>query len=232
MLVHFNRRSDAALATASLARELGADALIDGCDFADAAQTTDFVARAFARWSTIDAWVHCAGADVLTGDAANLTFDQKLRRLIDVDLLGAIHAGRLVGERLQSQSKAQVDRAPPSMVFVGWDQAGEGMEGDAGQMFAPVKAGVEAFAKSLAQQLAPAVRVNVIAPGWIKTSWGQRTSDYWNERAINQSLMKRWGEPNDIAAAAVFLSAPTSAFITGQTLAINGGWNRRYETSP
>lgn len=230
LVIQYHRQAEAALATASSARQRGADAVIDCCDFADLGQSSAFIARAFDRWPSIDAWVHCAGADVLTGELADQPFDRKLRRLIDVDLIGAIHAGRTVGERLRVQAKTDAGRKVPSMIFIGWDQATEGMEGEGGQIFSPIKAGVEAFAKSLAQDLAPAVRVNVIAPGWIKTAWGQSTSDYWNQRAANQSLMNRWGDPCDIAAAAVFLSTPTNDFITGQTLAINGGWNRRYKT--
>jgi len=230
LLVHFNRSIDAAESTAKQVGELGTSAVIDRCDFANPADTTEFVARAFDRWLTIDAWVHCAGADVLTGEAAQWSFERKLLRLINVDFVGSILLGRMVGERLRNQATMLKREFPASVLFIGWDQATEGMEGDAGQMFGPIKAGVEAFAKSLAQELSPIVRVNTIAPGWIQTEWGKTTSDYWNDRAINQSLMHRWGTPDDIAAAAVFLSTPSNDFITGQTIQVNGGWNRRYET--
>ncbi|MGV3483386.1 MAG: SDR family NAD(P)-dependent oxidoreductase [Planctomycetaceae bacterium] len=231
LLIHFHRNRDAAEATAKQVRDLGAEVTVDHCDFSEAAQSLAFVDRAFQRWPAIDTWVHCAGADVLTGEAANESFEQKLRRLIDVDLVGSIQTGRAAGERLRTQGKSAADGPPPSMIFIAWDQASEGMEGDAGQMFAPVKAGVDAFAKSLAQELAPWVRVNVIAPGWIKTAWGENTSGYWNDRAVHQSLMHRWGHPADIAAAAVFLSTPANQFVTAQTIVINGGWNRRYDVA-
>lgn len=230
LLVHFNRSLDAAEATAEQVRDLGATAITDHCDFADSEDAARFIDRSFQRWPSVDVWVHCAGADVLTGDAAQWSFEQKLDHLIRVDLVGSILMGRLVGERLRSQATAADRATPASMLFIGWDQATEGMEGDAGQMFGPIKAGVEAFSKSLAQELAPVVRVNTISPGWIQTEWGKSTSEYWNARATNQSLMHRWGTPDDIAAAAVFLSTPTNHFITGQTLQVNGGWNRRYET--
>ena len=54
------------------------------------------------------------------------------------------------------------------------------MEGDAGQMFGPVKAAVMAYANSLAQSVAPAIRVNTVAPGWIQTAWGESASEYWD----------------------------------------------------
>jgi 3-oxoacyl-[acyl-carrier protein] reductase len=76
----------------------------------------------------------------------------------------------------------------------------------------------------LAKSLAPQVRVNCLAPGWIKTAWGEQASAYWQERARQESLLQRWGTPEDVARAARFLVAPAAAFITGQVLAINGGF--------
>jgi 3-oxoacyl-[acyl-carrier protein] reductase len=127
----------------------------------------------------------------------------------------------------QATSANQPPVDPASIVFIGWDQALHGMEGDSGQMFAPVKAGVMAFAASLAQQVAPHVRVNTIAPGWIQTSWGASTSQYWQDRAKQQSLMDRWGTPEDVASAVVYVTNPKNSFLTGQTINVNGGWNRK-----
>jgi 3-oxoacyl-[acyl-carrier protein] reductase len=81
-----------------------------------------------------------------------------------------------------------------------------------------------AFTRSLARTLAPVVRVNCVAPGWIKTSWGAQASDAWQQRAIAESLLARWGTPEDVARAARFLSSPASSFITGQILNVNGGF--------
>ena len=103
------------------------------------------------------------------------------------------------------------------------------MEGDAGQMFGPIKAAVISFSQSLAQDLAPHVRVNCVTPGWIKTEWGKTTDDYWDRRARTSSLMNRWGTPEDVAAGVVFLISDQAGFVTGQVLDINGGWNRRFD---
>jgi len=107
---------------------------------------------------------------------------------------------------------------------VGWDQADTGMAGDSGQMFATAKGAVMAFTRSLAHTLAPTVRVNCLAPGWIRTQWGASTSEYWQQRAVRESLLRRWGTPADVARVARFLASPAAAFITGQTIAINGGF--------
>ena len=172
----------------------------------------------------IHTWVNNAGVDVLTGEFSQLDFNAKLQQLMQVDVIGTIHLARVVVPRMVSQSVS----LPPSMAFIGWDQSSAGMEGDAGQMFAPVKAAITAFAKSLAQSVAPQVRVNVVAPGWIQTSWGQAASEYWDARARDQSLMNRWGTPEDIARAIAFVSDPENSFFTGQVVQVNGGWNRQY----
>lgn len=228
LLLHCHRHREGAEQTAAQVRSSGCDAIVDQANFADAFDTSQFINRTLTRFARIDSWVHCAGADVLTGDAAAWTFEQKLKQLIEVDLVGSITTGRAVGSHFRKQASKDLAYPPPSLIFIGWDQATAGMEADAGQMFAPIKAAVEAFANSLAQELAPAVRVNTIAPGWIKTSWGECTSDYWNQRAKGQSLMNRWGTPDDVADAAIFLATPTHTFFTGQTIVVNGGWNRRF----
>jgi 3-oxoacyl-[acyl-carrier protein] reductase len=107
---------------------------------------------------------------------------------------------------------------------LGWDQADFGMEGDGGQLFGTIKAAVMAFTKSLAKSLAPEVRVNCLAPGWIRTDWGDVASEVWQERAQRESLAGRWGAPEDVAHVARFLASPAASFINGQVVPINGGF--------
>jgi 3-oxoacyl-[acyl-carrier protein] reductase len=65
--------------------------------------------------------------------------------------------------------------------------------------------------------------VNCVAPGWIQTEWGQQASDYWQRRAVEESLLARWGTPEDVARTVRFLVSPAAGFITGQVIAVNGG---------
>jgi 3-oxoacyl-[acyl-carrier protein] reductase len=106
---------------------------------------------------------------------------------------------------------------------MGWDQAETGMEGDSGELFAATKGAVLAFTRSLALSLAPAVRVNALAPGWIKTRWGESASATWQDRVRRETPLARWGAPEDVARVARFLVGPAAAFLTGQTIRINGG---------
>lgn len=237
LVIHYRSNFDGARATATMAEASGADCRLVRADLSQPDDVGRLAEEAFGCFGTVDAWVNNAGLDVLTGETAKWSFDAKLRALLDVDLCGTIALSRLVSERLIEQSRSEPELAPespsqssvlPSMVFIGWDQAPEGMEGDAGMMFGPVKAAVMAFANSLAQTTAPHVRVNTVAPGWIQTAWGETTQGYWDERARSQALMNRWGRPEDIAEAVAYLVSPSASFVTGQTINLNGGFNRRF----
>lgn len=225
VVVHYCHNSRGAEATAEILRGLGCDAITIAADLSEADDRVRLAEQTFDQLQTIDHWIHNAGADVLTGEAANWSWEQKLDRLWRVDVRGTILLARMIAPRMKAQSTPR----PSSMIFIGWDQAPHGMEGDAGMMFGPTKAAVMAFSKSLAQTLAPEVRVNTIAPGWIQTSWGNEADEYWDNRAKDQALMHRWGTPEDVARAAVYLTDPDNSFVTGQTIEVNGGWNRRMD---
>jgi 2-amino-4-hydroxy-6-hydroxymethyldihydropteridine diphosphokinase len=185
-------------------------------DVSDPAECRRLVETAWQTWDGLDVWVNNAGADTLTGEAAHWPFERKLDRLLEVDLKATVWLSRDVGGRMKSQGRGVI-------LNVGWDQADTGMEGDSGQLFGAVKAAVMAFSKSLALTLAPEVRVNCLAPGWIRTAWGETASERWQERVRRETPLGRWGTPQDVAAAARWLASPAAAFITGQVIRVNGG---------
>ena len=97
------------------------------------------------------------------------------------------------------------------------------MDGDSGQLFGAVKGAIICFTRSLSLGLAPSVRVNCLAPGWIRTAWGESASPAWQERVRKETPQNVWGLPEDVAQAAVWLAGPAAQFLTGQTIRINGG---------
>ncbi len=154
--------------------------------------------RALGR---LDVWINNAGADILTGGAA---------RLSRIDSWQA-------AELFARQEEGGV------IINMSWDHVVTGMAGPNPELYSAVKGGVLAFSKSLARSVAPRVRVNVIAPGFIETSFGAAASDEWRRTVVKSTPLKRWGTPDDVAGAAVFLASPAAAFLTGQTILVGGG---------
>lgn len=216
VIVHGRRKAAEAEEVASEIRDGGGRAAVLLADLADRAAGDRFVTDAWNLWGGLDAWLHLAGADTLTGESAKLPFDAKLDLLWSVDVLSTIRLCRAVGRRMRDQGSG-------SIVTMGWDQAETGMEGDSGELFAASKGAVMAFTRSLALSLAPSVRVNALAPGWIKTAWGEGASRSWHDRVLDETPLARWGTPADVAAVACFLVSPAAAFITGQVIRVNGG---------
>ena len=100
-----------------------------------------------------------------------------------------------------------------------------GITGNAGQAnYAASKAGMIAFTKSAAKELAKrSIRVNAIAPGFIKTRMTGKLPAELQEKVVQQIPLGRMGEPQEIAAVAVFLASDASRYITGQVLVVDGG---------
>lgn len=216
VIVHGRRSTESAESVASEIRQRGRRAEVLMADLADREVGDRLVDRAWAIWNGLDAWLHIAGADTLTGSAARLPFDAKLDLLWDVDVAATVRLCRSVG-RLMRENRGG------SIVTMGWDQAEIGMEGDSGELFAATKGAIMAFTRSLAVSLAPSVRVNALAPGWIKTEWGEGASSAWQARVLRETPLNRWGTPQDVARAARFLVGPGAGFLTGQVLRVNGG---------
>ena len=215
VLVHARRNGEGAEEVAGHARSLGRETRVLLADLSETSEQDGFVAAAW-NWRPIDIWINNAGANVLTGAAADWSFDEKLAAFWKLDVAATLRMSRAVGRRMQ-------ERGHGVILNMGWDQAESGMAGDSGEMFAAVKGAVMAATRSLAKSLAPAVRVNCLAPGWIRTEWGEQASDEWQRRAQRESLLDRWGQPEDVAQVARFLVSPAAGFINGQVIPINGG---------
>lgn len=217
VVVNYNRSAEQAEDVVREIQGLSGQAIAVQADIADPDSTGGLIETAGAEFGRIDVWVNNAGADILTGSGARLTDRQKLTMLTNVDLKGTIQCCWAVADVMQRQGGGVI-------INISWDQAVHGYPGTNPQMFSAVKAGVLAFSKSLAKTVAPAVRVNVLAPGWIATAFATEVmeQDYYAER-LAEIPMQRFGTPDEVAAAAVFLASDESAYITGAVLNVGGG---------
>jgi 3-oxoacyl-[acyl-carrier protein] reductase len=210
------RREASAVATEI--ERIGRRAAVFQLELSDPASISALTRELIEQFQRVDIWVNNAGADILTGDDARKSRIEKLDQLLMVDLRGTILASWEAANVMQEQSDGGV------IINMSWDHVLFGMEGRNPQMFSAVKGGILSFSKSLARSIAPKVRVNVLGPGWIETEFAATSMDPdYYRRVADSTPLGRWGAPDDVARAAVFLASPDSAFMTGQMLMIGGG---------
>jgi 3-oxoacyl-[acyl-carrier protein] reductase len=206
-----------ARAVAGEIEAVGRRAAVFRTDIADPSSVRALAPAARRALGRLDVWVNNAGADILTGAGASLSLLEKLDLLLTVDLRGTMLASWEAAEILGAQDEGGV------IINMSWDHVLTGMAGRNPELFAAAKGGVLAFSKSLARSVAPRVRVNVIAPGWIDTSFAGNLSESRRREIADAAPLRRWGTPEDVAGAAVFLASPAAAFLTGQTILVGGG---------
>lgn len=213
-----NYRQSAARAATVVAQieQFGRRAWAIQADVSQAADVTRLVETAWQTMGEVSIWVNNAGADIITRPHRQRPAAERLAQVLDIDVRGTVLCSWAVGQMMKQAGSGVV-------LNVGWDKAWLGMAGETAELFAVAKGAVMAFTKSLARTLAPQVRVNCLAPGWVQTAWGETASSPWQERVTAETPLGRWGQPEDIATAAVFLCSDEAAFITGQILNVNGG---------
>ena len=216
LVITYRRNLEGAHQALAAIRAAGREAWAIQADVSRTADVERLVDEAFARLGRVDVWVNNAGADILTGAGARQSDREKLERALDVDLRGTILCSWAVAERLRAQGGGV-------LLNVSWDHALVGAPGRLAEIYAAAKGGILSFSKSLARSFAPEVRVNVLAPGWIATGFGEGLPDAQRRRIAEKAPLGRWGAPEDVARAALFLASSEAEFLTGVTLLVNGG---------
>lgn len=215
VVAHYGANEQGAEETARQIRQMGRTADILQANLTDF-DPEDVASQVWSLAGEVAIWVNNAGADILTGPGRGLSFVEKLEELLAVDVRACMLLCKAVGGRMKAAGNGVI-------LNIGWDQAQTGMEGESGELFSASKNAVMGFTRSLALSLAPEVRVNCIAPGWIQTAWGKSAGSMWQRRVLRETPLKRWGRPEDIAALTRFLVSDEAGYITGQVINANGG---------
>ncbi|MEJ2384105.1 MAG: 3-oxoacyl-ACP reductase FabG [Xanthomonadales bacterium] len=163
------------------------------------------------------------GAPTILVNNAGITRDQILLRMKDEDWDVIMETNlrsvfRMSKACLRGMMKARGGRIISIASVVG-------AMGNAGQSnYAAAKAGMMGFSRSLAREVGSrGITVNVVAPGFIDTDMTRALDDKQREALVNDIPLQRLGEPGDIAAAVLYLASEQGAYVTGQTLHVNGG---------
>ena len=201
---------------AAAIRELGRRAEVLRTDISVEADVTALAAELRRRLPRVDAWINNAGADILTGRGIRLSRLEKLDLLLAVDLRGTVLASWAAVDLMRAQGGGTI-------INMSWDHVSLGMAGENPILYSAAKGGIMSFSKSLARETAPDIRVNILAPGFIETAFGQDANERFRTDVVAKTPLGRWGVPDDVAGAAVFLASDASAYMTGQTIMVNGG---------
>jgi len=209
----YARSADAAKDVQTEIESLGVKCMIFQADAVEYAQAEEVIGTITKSWGKLDILVNNAG---ITRDTLIMRMsEEQWDDVINTNLKSVFNYSKAAVRPLMRQRSGSIINIS-SVV---------GLSGNAGQTnYAASKAGVIGFSKSLAKEIASrGIRVNVIAPGYIKTEMTDKLSDDVLG-AISKSIpMGYAGDVKDIAAGVVYLASDASAYITGETLRIDGG---------
>ena len=207
------RRADRLTETASLVEAAGRRALSVQTDVADPDACTNIVALAMEEFGHVDVLVNNAG--IGTAVPATRETPEQFRQVIDVNLNGCYWMAQACGRVMQPGSSIVNISSVLGITTAGLPQAA----------YAASKAGLNGLTRDLAQQWTgrKGIRVNSIAPGFFTSEMTDQYPPGYLESQGPRTPAGRKGDPRELAATAVFLASPAGGYITGQTLAVDGG---------
>jgi len=214
VVVNYLQNEAAAEDVARQAREFGVEAVAVRADVADVGQAAALTEATVERMGRVDLLV--ANAGIWEGAPVEKLTEEVWDRVIDSNLKGTWAICRTVVPLMKQQRRG-------SIVIV---SSTAGQRGEAGYSnYAASKGGQISFTKALSSELAPDIRVNSVAPGWVDTGLndGVFGDESYKEKIIEGIPLRRVASADDIALSIVFLASDWARHITGEILNVNGG---------
>jgi 3-oxoacyl-[acyl-carrier protein] reductase len=183
------------------------------CDVTSSEDVEAAFAAVEAEFGPVDVLVANAG---ITDDTLLLRMsDDSFQRVLDANLTGAFRVAKRAAQGMLRQRRGR-------LIFI---SSVVGLMGSPGQAnYAASKAGLVGFARSVARELGSrSITANVIAPGLIETDMTAGLADARKSEILAGVPLKRYGQPGEVAATAVFLASDAAAYITGAVLPVDGG---------
>ncbi len=210
---------ETAVATSEAIKQLGRRSVALSADLSKRSAQDGLVAEALAAFGRIDILVNNAG--LIRRAPATEYSDEDWDLLLEVNLSAPFRLSRRVGKLMIEQGGGRIVNIASLLAFQG---------GILVPAYSASKGGVAQFTKALANEWAcKNVNVNAIAPGYIATNntAALRADENRSRQILERIPAGRWGTPEDIAGAAVFLCSEAARYVTGHVLAVDGGWLAR-----
>ena len=214
VVVNYNHGAELAATVVDGIRAGGGEAIAVGGDVSQAADVKRLVAETLAHFGRVDILVNNAGV-MIAKDVLETTEDD-WDLTIDVNLKGAYLCSKEVAPLMKAQGFGRIINM----------SSNSGLYHPSAMRFTEYvvsKAGMNGLTKAMALALGPQITVNAICPGWIRTDMVEEIEPAIQQRILDETALKRWGTPSDVAASAVFLASPDADFITGELLIVAGG---------
>ncbi|MFC1640461.1 SDR family NAD(P)-dependent oxidoreductase [Patescibacteria group bacterium] len=213
IVVNYSSSEKEAKKTVDEITKNGSDAIAIKADVSKEAEVEKMVSAAIDKFGQIDVLLNNAGI-VFDVPFFEKTVDE-WRKVLDVNLIGTFLCSKYVSKHMLENGSGNIINISSTN---GTDSfSPETMDYDAS------KAGVIILTRGLAKELAPKIRVNSIAPGWVDTDMNKDLPDDFVKEETENIYLNRLAKPEEIANVALFLASDASSFMTGSTVKVDGG---------
>ena len=186
----------------------GRQALAVKADVSSRKEVVSMVSQALEKFGKVDILVNNAGI-VLPFQFEEPNY-ANWQRMVDVNIQGILHCSRAIAEAMRNQGGGKIINITVQETRGSLD-------------YIMTKAAGNVLTRGLARELAPQILVNAIAPGYINTGYISDFSPEEQAHLKEHILLKRWGQPEDVANVALFLASEDANWVTGTTILVDGG---------
>lgn len=218
VVLNFNQSRDEASKLAQEITKAGGESILAQADVSNAEAVREMVQQSLRKFNRIDILVNNAG--VLSHEGFFESTERMWEKTMNVNLKGAYLCCKEIARGMLKQGSGKI-------INISTSAAVGGLSTSCQVDYVASKAGLLGITRCLAMKLAPTIQVNAICPGVVETDMIESHSPEWKSTMLQTTPLKRFGRPEDIANAAVFLASDESNFMTGEIITVAGGRGMR-----